>query len=424
MFDGNKLKLFRNEALLNPLNQHYGGVEFARPRILVQVVSLVIFVSILFSLLLIFGKVGRHVTLSGSIIPPGGVRQVTTLHSGIVDHLAVEEGDTVLNGELILGLSMNKVSSNGESISSRIAFSLNNQISQLRQLINLLEARSQQETEQLRSEIRFIDTEISLLNGSAESALVMLEKESKQSEALQGLYLQGAISEIESAKSISAYHQVRQNAYVTELNLVSRQKLKNERLYTLAQLPRMLAERKLEYQQQINQLEQRLQQHKAQNETGLLSPWSGRLSRLFVKSGDTVTSGETVATISLNAHPDHLTAKLWVPSDAVADFQIGQDLMLAIDSFPVEQYGRVYGVVKNISTMTVPRQFQRNSVLTEPGYFEVYVEIPKHERNKQSEIDLDEVMSGVRVVAELGVGDITLLNKIASPLISIYKEMF
>lgn len=424
MIGGKNSQLFRKEALLSPLNQYYGGIEFTRPRILAQVVSLVLFISILFSLLLFFGKVGRHVTLSGTILPPGGIRQITALRSGIVDHLAVAEGESVLSGELILGLSMNEVSSNGESIHGHIAYSINNQISQLRQLIRILEVRSQQEAEQLRSEIRFIETEISLLNGSAESALGMLEQESKQSEARQRLYRLGAISELESSKSISAYHQVRQSAYVTELNLVSRKKLKNERLFALDQLPRILAERKLEYQQQINQLEQRLQQQKAQNETGLLSPWSGQLSRLWVKKGDSVTSGETVATITVNAHTDHLAAKFWVPSDAIADIQIGQDILLAIDSFPVEQYGKLSAVVKNISTMPIPSQFELNSVLTEPGYFEIYVEIPKNERNEQSEIDFDVVMPGVRVVAELGIGDVTLLNKVASPWVNIYKEIF
>lgn len=421
---GNKEPLlFREEARLSSLHQQLGTIEFGKPHVKGYVIALVLFASISFSLLLILGKVGRHTSLSGTILPPGGVRQVTALRPGTVNHLAVLEGDYITEGQLILGLSTSEIDLAGKSISLGITNRILEQISHLEKAIDLLDIRYQQESDQILSEISYLDKEVELLNATAESALGLLQEERKQAEASTSLYQRSAISEMALSQAVSEYYQVRQSAFSTELNSLSQQKLLNNRVHALTQLPTDISERKIDLQRQKLQLEQSLQQYVAQNESGVISPWSGRVSSLLVEDGDTVASGETVATITANDDTDLVVAKLWVPSGAIADLDIGNEVALAVDSYPVDQYGRLKGVVTNISDMPILRQFDYTSVLSEPSYYEAYVDLYEPAEKRQNKIVLSELKSGVRVTAEVTLGKISLFNQILDPLIKIYKDV-
>ncbi|WP_339866385.1 HlyD family secretion protein [Pseudohongiella nitratireducens] len=417
-------KLFRDEAIMSPMSNNVGDIEFNRPSVLTLTVGLSIVISVAFSLLLLFGKVGRHVTLSGTIVPAGGVRQVVALRSGQVSSIQVQEGETIEKNELLLGISSQEVGMIGDSISKNIADLIHQQIIDLQQSIDILKDQERYEEDQIRSQIEYLEKELLLLSASADSALLIFQYQSKLADASNQLFGQSAISEIELSRSIGELHKVRRVAYSAELNLLSHQKLLNEKKHELNLLPGRIAEHKASLQRQISQLQQSLQQYRGQREDGILAPWSGYVSTLLVQEGDSVVAGEPLVTINESNGGDAATVKLWVPSNAVADLEAGQKVSLAVDSFPVEQFGRLTGELVNISSMPSPSQFELDSVLTEPGYYEASVDILPANEGDANRIDLASVKSGVRVSAQVELDRVSLFSHITGPLVQMYKEVF
>ena len=144
---------------------------------------------------------------------------------------------------------------------------------------------------------------------------------------------------------------------------------------------------------------------------------------MFVHEGDSVSAGEPLATINESESSDAATVKLWVPSNAVADLDVGLTVSLAVDSFPVEQFGRLSGELVSISSMPSLRQFELNSVLTEPGYYEADVTILPSTGSEISRIDLASLKSGVRVTAQVELDRVSLFSHISGPLVQMYKEI-
>ena len=416
-------KLFRDQARLSSVSNNFGDIEFNSPSLLTWTVGLIVFISVTFSLLLVFGKVGRHVTLSGTIVPAGGVRQVIALRSGQVSSVKVEEGENIEKDQLLLGISSQEIGTIGDSISKNISDLVNQQIIQLQRSIDILKDQERYEAQQIRSQIGYLEKELLLLNASAESALLVFKQQLKLADASTLLYRQDAISEIEHSRSIGELHQVRRNAYSAELSFLSRQKQLNDKKHELRLLPGRMEEHKASLQQQISQLEQSRQQYRGQMEDGILAPWSGYLSRLFVHEGDSVSAGEPLATINESESSDAATVKLWVPSNAVADLDVGLTVSLAVDSYPVEQFGRLAGELVSISSMPSLRQFELNSVLTEPGYYEADVTILPSTGSEISRIDLASLKSGVRVTAQVELDRVSLFSHISGPLVQMYKEI-
>lgn len=415
--------LFRTGVLLASDSSAFGEIEFSKPGLLTWCVGLFLIVSILFGSLLLLGKVGRSITLSGTLVPSGGVRQIFSLRAGPVTSLSVEEGDEVEKGQLLLGIASYEMGVYGESFSGNITSLLMDQIAQLERSIEILNIQENQEAEQLKSEIGYLEMELRLLSLSADSALFSLGLERKQADASVRLYEQKAVSELAFSRTVEELHQVRRGAYTAELTLLSHQKILEERRHELRQLPGKIAERKVSLKRQISQLHQTVQQYRAQRENGILAPVTGQVSSLLAKAGDSVSAGELIATITEADGDDGLIAKLWVPSDAVVNLAVGDEIFLEVDSFPVEQYGRLEGRVKDMSMMPTPHQLELASVMNEPGYYEAEVEIIKPVGVNISMAKMEDLRPGLRITAQVELDRLSLLQHITDPLIRMYKDV-
>lgn len=415
--------LFRQSALLPSSSGALGEIEFSKPGLLTWCVGLFLIVSILFGSLLLLGEVGRTITLSGTLVPSGGVREVFSLRAGPVTSLGVEEGDRVEKGQLLLGIASYEMDAYGESISGNITSMLQDQIAHLERSIEILHIQENQETEQLQSEIVYLGKELRLLSLSADSALFSLGLEKQQADASARLYEQNAVSELALSRTVEELHQIRRGAYTAELTLLSHQKILEERRHELRQLPEKFEERKVNLQRQISQLHQTIQQYRAQRENGILAPVSGRVSSLLARAGDSVSAGKLIATITQAEGAEGLIAKLWVPSDAVVDLAVGDKVFLEVDSFPVEQHGRLEGKVTNISRMPSLQQLELTSVMNEPGYFEAEVEIVKTVGASNSMVKMEDLRPGLRITAQVELDRLSLLEHITGPLVRMYKDV-
>lgn len=418
-----KQSLFRNDVLIAADTSVIGEIEFSKPGLLTWCVGLFLIVSVLFGSLLLLGEVGRNITLSGTLIPSGGVRQIFSSRAGPVTSQGIKEGDLVERGQLLLGIASYEMGAYGESISSNITRLLMNQVAQLERSIEILQIQENQKAKELQSETEYLEKELRLLSLSADSALLSLGLERKQANASFRLYEQEAVSELSLSRAVEELHRIRRGAYSAELTRLSHQKILQERRHELRHLPEKFEEREVSLRRQISQLHQTAQQYRAQRENGILAPVTGRVSSLLAKKGDSVSAGELIATITEGGGGNGLIAKLWVPSDAVVNLAVGDQIFMEIDSFPVEQYGRLEGKVKDMSMMPTPQQLELSSVMNEPGYYEAEVEIIKPAGASFSTVKMDDLRPGLRVTAQVELDRLSILQHITDPLVRMYKDI-
>ncbi|WP_414541632.1 HlyD family efflux transporter periplasmic adaptor subunit [Nostoc sp. CCY0012] len=125
---------------------------------------------------------------------------------------------------------------------------------------------------------------------------------------------------------------------------------------TLRKEKQALIQRRVDMQNQINQLQKELQQLENQQQGTIIRATSdGVILKLNLRNtGQVVRASEPVAEIVPQNAP--LVIKAMIPSADIHKVEVGQDVLLRVDACPYPDYGTLKAVVSNISpdVMTTP----------------------------------------------------------------------
>ena len=146
---------------------------------------------------------------------------------------------------------------------------------------------------------------------------------------------------------------------------------------TLKKEKQALTQRRVDMQNQLNQLQKELQQVENQLQGTVIRATSdGIIFRLNLRNpGQVVRASEPVAEIVPQNAP--LVIKAMIPTGEIQRVEIGQDVILRVDACPYPDYGTLKAVVSNISPDVM--RVSDNSMgaaanATAAGYFEATVQ--------------------------------------------------
>jgi membrane fusion protein len=124
-------------------------------------------------------------------------------------------------------------------------------------------------------------------------------------------------------------------------------------------------------QSQRTQLSQQMAQFDAAKGYALTSPVAGTVTALTARLGQPAVQGQQLMIVV----PDGGRARveLYVPTSAAGFLKVGQDVRLAIDAFPYQQFGTVAARISNIATAAVLKQSENGNT---PVYL-VTAELPR-----------------------------------------------
>jgi membrane fusion protein len=347
------MSLFRKEALEHSRPRLEGDVSLAVPlswQILGHLFGVTLLVIVVF---LSTADYARIETVAGQISPRDGLISVVPPRNGVVSELAVKEGDVVVKGQPLATLSSDDILANGETGSEQIDQVLLGQEESLDAQLRFARAASQAERNRLQSQINGAEHEI---------------RSFEQQAGLQRALVSSAQTDIDRGRELAerGFLSSRDLARREENLLLRRQQLEQlrqsiGRQYSIiaeaqAQLRQVAASEGREANSLANERRGFAKERsRVQAETSFLlrAPVAGQITALQVRAGTAASGSQPLMLIV--PKDSELMAELYVPTTAIGSIRVGQTMLLAIDSYPAQQFGLVAATLVSVASAPVRR---------------------------------------------------------------------
>ena len=239
----------------------------------------------------VWGKVARKVRITGVLMPPQGMLELSAASPGVLSHIAIKQGESVTAGQTLFVINTDKISSHGSTTAL-----LDTQLSE-RQRTLLAERQARQAQHQLRAsslESRIQSLGLELVQSQQEHVLLSrrVELSQKTWQRYQQMSTEGFVSEVQSQTKQEELLDLKVRQEITQRNTLALQReqdqTQSEKL-TLAK----------QFQIELNQLDRTLsslQQEQVENQSRksstLIAPQSGVVSTLHVPLGAFIQAGQ------------------------------------------------------------------------------------------------------------------------------------
>ncbi len=343
--------LFRRRSVSAARHRLLGQVCISTPpstgaALLIALISMIILAVVVFAV-----EVPQQTRAVGVLMPAGGLLNVIASDAGQITQVAVNEGMTVDQGQLLLRISSDR------NAPDRIPAS-ESQIRSLNVELVLMERAHIREQGIKARRASGLEQQIVLTNGRMAKAKVEADLQSghvrlleQRLERMSVLAANGSLAEdllgrersgVLNAKAAGVSLERRMLQIRQEIRSLQTERQEIIDAEGLEQLRHDMA--RLRLLRQIG---------KAEIEAGLavLAPAAGVVARLRVRPGSTCRSGETLMT--LYKGDGRLEAWLYLPSDRAGQLRPGQTVQLRLDAYPHEMFGTLTAVVSKISKIAL-----------------------------------------------------------------------
>lgn len=409
------MDLFRKEALEYRTDKLHGDVQMALPvswqavggLLFLIVASAIIFLSV--------ASYSRIETVTGVIVPEGGVAHIVPTRPGVIQSLSVTQGQLVTSGRQLALIRTGETLAGGANTSAQILASLSRQESDLDLRQERIRAAEAAERLQLSNRIAGLEAEIASLNG--------------QIGVQQGL-VETARNELDRARPIA------ERGFISRQDLLQREETYLVRQQQLGQMQQTLATRRAaisEAQAAMRQTSaandaqiaalsgersdilQRRTSAEASDAYSLEAPIAGTVTALTARSGQAVTPQSPIMLIVPSG--SELRAELYVPSAAIGFLEAGQEVSLAPDAFPYQRFGTVPGRILDIASAPVIQPDASGVGL--PVYI---VTVAMEQDSIEAYGNEEELIAGMTLTARITTEKQSLIRWLFEPLFAVRKR--
>lgn len=342
---GSTDQLFRDEVIRAHGSSPFGSIILMRPVPILLAASMSVLLTAVICMFLAMGQYTPKVRVAGQIVPVGGAVKAVAPQFGRIAASHVHEGAVVTVGQVIYELSSERNTGNS-NIDARI-----NAV--LAEKQKLLDQEQSLQVEQLtRREHALVERR---RLGLADMERFVQEISLQQQRVAT------------ATKVLARYRSLREDGYVSELQLIQYESEQSEQLGRLQALERAKLEAlrdlgqidadigllrsqivigNLQSRRARTDLDHELAEQSARARIQVLAPVSGRITALTAVMGESVGPGAVLATVIPSG--SGLEAQLMAPSRAIGFVSAGQEVRLRLAAFPYQKFGQVHGTVVNV----------------------------------------------------------------------------
>lgn len=405
--------LFRKEATRLGMATEFGAAVFHQPLSLkVLVLSLItVFVAIL--LFAALAQIKSTVPALGHLSPISGEVQVYAERSGIVRELLITDGDEVEQGQALAILEVPLFDSSGDPASRLQLQRIEEQVDDLTERRQALQQRLQLDQEDERKRERSLRAELGLLQEQQQTLDDRLALTQRSFTRQQRLHESGLLADAELEKQRDALLSAVQARQSQQLRILAQQSELDESQRRLKRLPLQGKEELLVLSANLSQLHSHKAELEQQSIFSVAAPATGVVSNQMLVVGDQVDA--RVPFLSLVAAAAELEVYLYVPSRALGELALGQEVMVELDAYPSQLHGTWTARVSAISGVAMnPREFLFPIDVQESIYLV---------RADLLDVSPDLILrSGMQLSAEIVTGRETLLQKMTAPLRNVGRR--
>ncbi|WP_457333107.1 HlyD family secretion protein [Rhizobacter sp. P5_C2] len=344
--------LFRRQAIDQQRQKFHGAIVLTRsPQ---QAAWTVFFVLLVLALIAFAATQGfaRQETVSGVLLPSGGVLRLVAPQAGVVLPGGVAQGQPVAANAPVLRLSAEQSSATGPT-QSAVADSLT---SRQRALLDELK----QQAEQARQQAAALDARITNLDAALQQHERELALQRERIAVMQDiaarypeLVRSGAVSPVEVAeKNAEVLDQRARLSTLERQRLALQQDLASARAQRQA-VPLQAEREGSQLRREAQALSQQQAENEARRETAVLAPQAGRIGTVLASPGQSVAAGQLLATLLPGGSGSALEAELEVPTRAAGFVKPGTSVKLRVDAFPYARFGQLPAHVREVSQSAV-----------------------------------------------------------------------
>jgi len=366
-------ELFRKQAIDHVTRRLEGDVVLASPLPQRVLAAILVGLTVLVLLFAVFATYTRRETVSGWIVPEGGLIRVAARQGGLVMALRVREGaqvaagaplaDLRLSPDLVGGdagqaleqdLSAEAAAANAQAEASRAKL-----LAQRGEMISRRGVLARELTE-LRARIGAMQARQQLADTQVARALALQQK---------GFLAAQAVEQLKSSALSAA-----QDASQTRGSALDVERQISDIDGELRGVPADLAGIAAQAAQSEAGVSQRLTAARTQDTIVATAPVAGRVVAIPVAVGQAVSPGGAV--VVLTPKGSDLNAELYVPSKAIGFIRPGQPVRLMYQAFPYQTFGAGHGVVSSVSeTVLAPSEVAIPGLAVAEPVFRVRVKL-------------------------------------------------
>lgn len=338
--------LFRAEVLEHRAERLHGDVSLAIPFGWQAVGYLLLSILVTALIFLVSASYSRVETVAGQIVPDKGIAVAVPTRPGVLSQLLVKEGQAIIEGALLANIVVGETQASGQSAASQIAGSLQIQDSRLLDQSAALNSASIAERGRLSAQIIGLQQELRKIAEQITVQQALVARAQKELDQAQEVAARGFISRRDMLlreeqlavrrQQLSGLEQSRasKNALLQD----SRQAIQQTAAQAVAQSATLNASREQLARQQVDV--------SAAGGYSLAAPASGTVTAITAKTGQAV--GPNAPLLSIIPTGSKLRAELPIPASMIGFVHVGQDVKLAIDAFPYQQYGTIKAKITSL----------------------------------------------------------------------------
>ncbi len=344
--------LFRYEAVQELHSAQEGRIVLA-PRFsgtLAAVAALVVTATIAAALML--GTYTRRVSVTGQLLPSGGVLRVHTPQSGVVVEKRVVEGRAVKKGDVLYVINSDRFGTNARDLQADIGI-------QIGERKRLLEFELSRNARAEREELAHLSRRVATLRSEGQTIEQQIEQQRQRvmiAEDARARY-KGLADRDYIAREQFVQKEVEHSEQVSRLTTAQRDLLANQREITATQrdidvLRGRTDSQRAVLQRGISSSSQELTELESRRLVVVTAPESGTATLVSAEPGQLADPSKPLVSIVPANSP--LEARLYAPSRTVGFVRNNDAVSLRHQAFPYQKFGQQAGVVSNIANTAVP----------------------------------------------------------------------
>ncbi|WP_273828186.1 HlyD family secretion protein [Pseudomonas sp. SBT1-2] len=344
--------MFRREALDARQTNGLGDTVLVRPISFTVLTCLATALAVSVAAFFFFASYTKRSTISGQLVPVGGLVKVYVPQAGIVFETFVHEGQRVKRGEPLLTISSERYGSDAEPVQAGISRQLEHRRGSLRGELEKVLRLQLDERDSLSNKVASLQRELAILARQADSQQRLVALSSDATQRYQGLMDKGYISVDQLQQRQAELLGQRQALQGLERERAALQQQLTERRNELAGLGARQANQQADIQRQLSALEQNLAESEAKRTLLVTAPETGIATAVLADIGQTVDSSRPLLSIVPADAP--LQAELYAPSKSIGFIKPGDSVLIRYQAYPYQKFGQYQGRVRSISRTSVP----------------------------------------------------------------------
>lgn len=407
---------------------------------------------LLFVSALIWAAVGRLdivAVAQGKLIPSTYVKIVQPAEAGLIREILVREGQRVEEGQTLMRMDTTQADADFRSVLeeyARVRLDLRRTEAELGGVAFEQQAGDdatlyQEMLLQYESDVRALESAIAEQKASlerAEKELALAQETKgklekilplyrKEEEAYLKLSRQGHAASMEAVEKTRMRIEKEEEYQAQDLIIARESAAKLQAQRKIEQLvsenERRLRAERAQIAEKLNRLEAEIEKQKHRRSLmALKAPQSGIVKDLATHTVGTVTQPGTIL-MTLVPISDELRAEVWLPNQDVGFVRPGHEVKLKLTAFQFQKYGMVNGIVEHVAADSLDAS--ANGSGKEGGdtgtlMYRTLIGLGQQKLNVDG-VSYD-LVPGMQVVAEIKLGDRTVLEYLLSPVRKAFHE--